>query len=112
MINLINGDLTVQIKPSHRSRKFWKQQNKVYNAFSLESLQRLFNNVDWKQLLERLLNQKKDGIRKKVDIENFSWENITLYVPYPDYLVSIQFNCRLLIDRKVTLKINSKTKIE
>ncbi|OXA60339.1 Phosphate-regulating neutral endopeptidase [Folsomia candida] len=75
-----------KIKPSHRSRKFWKQQNKVYNAFSLESLQRLFNNVDWKQLLERLLNQKKDGIRKKVDIENFSWENITLYVPYPDYL--------------------------
>jgi hypothetical protein len=74
----------------------------VYNEFSVESLQRLFNNIDWKVLLTGLLGHSAKGDLNGEPELSIPWENVTIYVPYPDYLRRlsqvIQFTNKRYVD--------------
>ncbi|CAL8111482.1 unnamed protein product [Orchesella dallaii] len=104
-----------KIKPSQRTRKFWKQQNKVYNAYTLDQLQHQFGTVNWSFLFGELMGFDDVSSREVPDSDDsygktstggrsrnrsrgsskrnrtnkrstINWHNSTIYVPYPDYL--------------------------
>ena len=86
-----------QLVPSQRTRKFWKQQNLVYNKYRIDTLEAQFGGIDWKLLLGNLVlgtaptggnNRKNDGSSTLFDHDGVKWNEVmgTVYVPYPDYL--------------------------
>ena len=76
----------MQLMPSQRTRKFLKQQNRVYNEYTIESLQSQFEAIDWKTLFSGLVGMGIDGKTPGGQDGSVDWKNAKIYVPYPDYL--------------------------
>jgi len=73
-----------QLLPSERTRKFLKQQNRVYNDYTLERLQNEFQLIDWEKLILGLMEIGKSKNSSKG--RRLDWSQLLIYVPYPDYL--------------------------